>query len=200
MNCLEESFENVEHVGLMRKYFNAEDGLDFISQLIVDDEEKRPTLTTVKPKYFALSACSALFKYLELKCHTVFPASSLRIRYVALEGTMFIDQDTIVNLELIQNVLDPRSKQSLLGLLNSCTTKMATRLLRTSIVNPSVDIATIENRLDSVNELVQKEGKYHAIRKALSPYVGQERSVTELISPLFVNSLSSVDCDKLIGS
>ena len=37
-------------------------------------------------RYFALSAASALFKYLELKLHTAFPVASARIRYVALEG------------------------------------------------------------------------------------------------------------------
>lgn len=33
---------------------------------------------------------------------------------------------------------------------------MATRLLRNSILSPSVDVATIENRLDTVGELVRR--------------------------------------------
>lgn len=37
-------------------------------------------------RYFALAACSALFKYLELKLHIAFPVASVRMRYVALEG------------------------------------------------------------------------------------------------------------------
>ena len=50
VSCLEEAFEDVEQVAVNRKYWNADDGLDFISQLIVVDEERNPTLTAVKHK------------------------------------------------------------------------------------------------------------------------------------------------------
>lgn len=54
-------------------------------------------------KYYALSAASALFKYLESRGRT-FGARSLKIRYLPLEGTMLIDSETAKNLELVENV------------------------------------------------------------------------------------------------
>lgn len=57
----------------------------------------------LKNKYYALSAASALFKYLEDKNRT-FSARSLKIRYLPLEGTMLIDAETAKNLELVENV------------------------------------------------------------------------------------------------
>lgn len=66
----------------------------------------------VQNKYYALSAASALFKYLESRGRT-FGARSLKIRYLPLEGTMLIDFETAKNLESVENV-------SLLLLLSSC--------------------------------------------------------------------------------
>lgn len=63
---------------------------------------------------FALSAASALFKYLETQ-RVAFPDNSLRISYQPLEGTCLIDQDTIKYLELVTNV--SRSKLHLVLLV-----------------------------------------------------------------------------------
>lgn len=41
-----------------------------------------------------------------------------------------------MNLELIQNAIDPRSKHSLYGLLNQTQTPGGARLLRSSILTP----------------------------------------------------------------
>ena len=61
---------------------------------VVDDFFIRP---------YALSAASALFKYLESE-RIAFPNGSLRISYHPLEGTCLIDHDTINYLELVTNV------------------------------------------------------------------------------------------------
>jgi len=58
---------------------------------------------SIKNKYYALSAASALFKWLETRGRT-FQARSLKIRYLPLEGTMLIDSETAKNLELVENV------------------------------------------------------------------------------------------------
>ena len=55
-------------------------------------------------KYYALSAASALFKYLEITKNWVFAPKSLRIKYLPPEGTMLIDADSVKNLELVGNV------------------------------------------------------------------------------------------------
>lgn len=59
------------------------------------------------PRYFALSAIAALFKYLETTRSQYFPPRSLWIRYAPLDGTMLIDMDTAANLELVANVTSP---------------------------------------------------------------------------------------------
>lgn len=87
-------------------------------------------------RYYALSAACALFKYVEGKLNTRFAAGSLRIRYVPVEGTMMIDRETALNLELVGNMHSKKSTHSLFGTLNHTYTAMATRLLRVNILSP----------------------------------------------------------------
>ncbi|KAL8279193.1 hypothetical protein RQP46_008449 [Phenoliferia psychrophenolica] len=162
-----------------RKFWNEQTGFEFLTQLTVNDEERTGTILAIKSKFYALSALSALFKYLESQA-LVFPPRSLRISYSPLEGTCLIDGDTAANLELVFNLVSRKSKQHLLGLLNSCYTPMATRLLRTNILGPLTDVTVINTRLDAVEELVGSEERFTAIRKALEP-------------------LKKVDVDKLVG-
>ena len=67
------------------------------------------------PRYYALSAVSALFKYTETKMNARFAAASLLIRYVPVDGTMMIDPETVRNLELVGNMASKKSAHSLFG-------------------------------------------------------------------------------------
>jgi DNA mismatch repair ATPase MutS len=76
-------------------------------------------LTHRNPRYYALSAICALLKYAEMKLNTRYAAGSLRIRYVAVEGTVMIDPDTARNLELVNNIAHKKSHHSLFGCVRS---------------------------------------------------------------------------------
>lgn len=45
----------------------------------------------------------------------VFTPKSLRIRYVVPEGTIMINSNTAHDLELVSNLIDSKSKDSLFG-------------------------------------------------------------------------------------
>jgi len=102
-------------------------------------------------RYYALSAASAVFKYVETKLNTQFASGSLRIRFIPVEGTMMIDPETARNLEIADNMGNARSPHSLFGyeslpvvecysfslsVLNHCSTAMARRLLRATLLAP----------------------------------------------------------------
>jgi DNA mismatch repair protein MSH4 len=150
-----------------------------VSQLCVRDEERTATILAVSRKcaytrstppffriqilisslvrYYALSAASAMFKYVEIKLNTQFASASLRIRFVPVEGTVMIDPETVRNLEIVDNMGNARSPHSLFGyeivspvvqdsfssffffpssVLNHCSTAMARRLLRATLLAP----------------------------------------------------------------
>ncbi|KAJ6630078.1 muts domain V-domain-containing protein [Mycena sp. CBHHK59/15] len=176
-----EEFPGVPVEPIGRKHWNETGGLEFISQLCVEDDERAGTLLAVANKYYALSAACALFKHAETKLNTRFASASLRIRYVPVDGTMMIDPETARNLELVGNMSYKKSSHSLFGTLNHTYTAMASRLLRVNILSPITVQASIDARLDVVEELVQSEDRFTEVRAGLKP-------------------LNKMDFDKLIVS
>ncbi|KAJ7607391.1 muts domain V-domain-containing protein [Roridomyces roridus] len=176
-----EEFPGVPVEPIGRKYWNETGGLEFISQLCVEDDERAGTLIAVANKYYALSAACALFKHAETKLNTRFAAASLRIRYVPVEGTMMVDPDTARNLELVGNMAHKKSAHSLFGTVNHTYTAMAARLLRVNILSPITAQSSIDARLDVVEELVQSEERFTEVRAGLK-------------------ALNKMDFDKLIAS
>ncbi|TEB26336.1 hypothetical protein FA13DRAFT_1692416 [Coprinellus micaceus] len=164
-----EEFPESQIEPVSRKYWNDGGGLEFILQLCVDDNERAGTLLAVSNKYYALSAACALFKYVEAKLNTCFAPGSLRIRYVPVEGTMMIDRETALNLELVGNMHSRKSTHSLFGTLNHTYTAMATRLLRVNILSPILVQPSLDARLDAVEELVNSEDRFNVLRDSLRP-------------------------------
>ena len=103
-------------------------------------------------------------KHVDLKWNLTFAPHSLRIKYQSSEGTMLIDSSTVQSLELIQNIQNAKSKDSLFGLMNETTTPMGSRLLRSSILQPTTDEDVLLQRHEAVAELTTKEDMFSQIR------------------------------------
>lgn len=56
---------------------------------------------------------------------------------IEISGSMLIDYLSVRNLELVQNLHNPKSPQSLFGVLDHCHSSMGKRLLRANILQPS---------------------------------------------------------------
>ncbi|CAL1697007.1 unnamed protein product [Somion occarium] len=169
VQCILEEFESVSVEPVMRKYWNETAGLEFVNQLCIEDDERAATLIASANKYYALSATSALFKHAEYKLNTRFSPSSLRIRYVQVDGTMMIDPETARNLELVGSMASKKSSHSLV--LNHTYTAMAGRLLRVNLLAPITSQNAIDARLDVVEELVQSEDRFIEIKDALKTLI-----------------------------
>ncbi|KZV60597.1 hypothetical protein PENSPDRAFT_759914 [Peniophora sp. CONT] len=181
VECIQDEFPGVPIDPVLRKFWNDAAGMEFISQLCVQDEERAGTIIAANNKYYALCAASALFKYAELKLNTSFANNSLRIKFTAVDGTMMIDPDTARNLELVGNMTYKKSPHSLFGVMNHTYTAMAGRLLRASLIAPITVQSALDARLDVVEELVQSEDRYASVKNAL-------------------RHLDKMDFDKLIAS
>ena len=106
-------------------------------------------------------------KYIELGLGKTFAPQTLRIRFEPSEGSMMIDLSTIASLELVQNLQDAKSRNSLFGLLNETQTKMGARILRGDVLQPSTDSEKIGQRYEALGELVGKEEMFFAVRTGL---------------------------------
>ncbi|RVD81059.1 uncharacterized protein DFL_008937 [Arthrobotrys flagrans] len=178
---IQENLPGVRLTTLPRKYYNEKIGMDYISRLSFKSEAETVQVA-ISGKFYAISAAAAVIKHIELQYNIGFVGHSLRVRYQSSEGAMVIDFSTVKNLELIQNLRNPKSGDCLFGLLNNTVTPMGGRLLRSSILQPLTDTSILEGRLDAVEELATSEEMFFGIKKALQGFGDMDRLLTSLIT------------------
>nr|CAD7460497.1 unnamed protein product [Timema tahoe] len=126
-------------------------------------------------RFYALSAAAALLKYSEFIENKIFAPKSLKVEYQGSHNTTIIDVATASRLELVRSLQGSGSQNSLLGILNHCSTAGGTRLLRANILQPPCLPEIIRNRLDSVQEMVDHPEMFAALQLMLSKFTNVEQ-------------------------
>lgn len=131
-----------------RKIFNMENGLRDIIRLCC------PSFSSVemevKQKYYGLASVAALISHLETSRDIKFTDGAVKVVCESAGETAIIDQTTVKNLELLDA---DKNGGSLYSFLNYTYTKNGARMLRASIIEPSIQLETIILRQDCINEL-----------------------------------------------
>ncbi|TVY24077.1 MutS-like protein [Lachnellula hyalina] len=166
---VEENIIGAKMVLVDRRYWSETSGLEFISQLAFA-EDVEAIKVAIGGSYFATCCFAATLKYIELKMSLTFAFRSLRIKFQPSEGSMMIDLSTIQSLELIQNIHNPKSKESLFGLMNQTITPMGSRQLRSNILQPLIQPEVLIHRWDAVEELTCLKA-FHDIEKLLTSLI-----------------------------
>ncbi|XP_063795122.1 mutS protein homolog 4 isoform X3 [Pseudophryne corroboree] len=174
-----ENFKDVSFTTVQRKYFNETKGLEYIEQLCAP--EFSTVLMEVKSKYYCLAALAALLKYVEFIQNSVYAPKSLKIRFHGSEQTAMIDSASAQNLELLVNNRDSRNNHTLFGVLNNTKTPGGSRRLRSNILEPLIDLETINTRLDCVQEILEDEELFFSLRSVLSKFLDTEQLLSNLI-------------------
>ncbi|KAL0275351.1 UNVERIFIED_CONTAM: hypothetical protein PYX00_003220 [Menopon gallinae] len=167
---IRERFPAVTVTSVQRRHFNETTGVDLINQY--GSPESASVMVLLRDKFYALSAASALIKYVEFTQNILFAPRSMKVEYQGTEDTMIIDLETANKLELVVNCLKSQSTtdNSLYGVLKHCHTKGGLRLLRANILQPMCSVKRIESRLDCVTELVKKPLLFFAIESAVTSF------------------------------
>ncbi|EEU40048.1 uncharacterized protein NECHADRAFT_90667 [Fusarium vanettenii 77-13-4] len=164
-----------------RSAWSESDGLEYINSLAFKDDIE-PLKVATQGKFYALSSFAAAMKYIQQHFSINFVPHSLRIQYRPSEDTMMIDISAIQSLEIMQNLRNPKSKDSLFGLMNHTTTPMGARMLRSSILQPPTRADLyITPRYEALDELTTNEEMFREIRKALKLFRDTEKILTKLI-------------------
>lgn len=129
------------------KYFATED----------EEEEKWPeALQRYSDDELTMSAVGGLVSYLRfLKLERPLLSQGNFEAYNPIQknGTLVLDGQTLVNLELFSNSANGTSEGTLFNLLNKCVTPFGKRLFRQWVAHPLCDIQRINERLDAVDML-----------------------------------------------
>ena len=103
-----------------------------------------------------------------------------KVDYYSLSDFMILDNATIRNLELVQNIASKNDDSSLLKVLDKTITPMGKRLIRRWIKAPLINKSEIEKRLDSVDELKEDLVLRHELVEALNEIYDIERLIVRV--------------------
>ncbi|MBN8522094.1 MAG: DNA mismatch repair protein MutS [Alphaproteobacteria bacterium] len=101
------------------------------------------------------------------------------LRQMTAQDVMEIDSATRRNLELTRTLSGERSG-SLLDILDRCLTAGGSRLLSLRLMNPLMNIADINRRLDEIDSCLSQEPLRHSVRKILRQAPDMERALSRL--------------------
>ncbi|XP_061896650.1 mutS protein homolog 4-like isoform X1 [Entelurus aequoreus] len=178
-NLITENFQGVAFTAIQRKYFNEKKGMEYIKQLCAP--EFSTVVMEVQAKYYCLAAAAALLKYLEFIQNSVYAAKSLKVSFKGSQQTAMIDSISARNMELVVNNKDHRSDHTLLGVLNHTKTPGGARRLRSNILEPLVDVDTINARLDAIQEMLQNEELFYGLKNAVAPFLDIDQLLSVLV-------------------
>ena len=101
------------------------------------------------------------------------------ISFYQQQQWMILDWVTVRNLELVEPLFPGQTDATLLAILDHTSTSMGARLLRSWLLRPSLDHATIEARLDAVEELKRETIARGELERTLSGVLDLERLLSK---------------------
>lgn len=124
-------------------------------------------------------AAGALLLYLKETQKTSLSHMSRLTPYVTGKY-MLLDSSTRRNLELCETLREKQKRGSLLWVLDKTKTAMGARNLRKYIEQPLIDLKSIQERLDAVEEFKNNAISREEIREYLTPVYDLERLVSKV--------------------
>ncbi|KAJ2886985.1 MutS protein msh4 [Coemansia aciculifera] len=162
---------------LERRLFNDMEGMQLLQAVATPAQAARLALI-LECKRYAYAAFNALFHHLEHTANLTFARGGVNVSYRQMEGTMQIDPGAWQDLGLDS---ENGSDTSLFTVINHTHTKMGSRLLRSSILQPSTDLNTIYARQSAVLEILDNEETFFFLSANLAAIPDIDAAITSLI-------------------
>ncbi|UCG31144.1 MAG: DNA mismatch repair protein MutS [candidate division WOR-3 bacterium] len=132
----------------------------------------------IEEKKLGIAAAGALLYYVSE--NQKVPLTHIdRISLFQTHESLYLDSTTRRNLEILENIHGEHSR-TLLGILDNCMTSFGKRRLRRELNEPLVDRESIEQRLDSVEEMRTREYLREELRNVLKTIQDVERITARL--------------------
>lgn len=140
-------------------------------------------------KISAVSACGAIIEYL-LDTQKRALSHINTLNYLTFSSFLMLDSNAKRTLELTETMRDRRKKGSLLNELDQTSTAMGARNLHQWVGQPLYDSKQINDRLNSVEELIISDAMRVQIKELLSPM----RDIERLAGKIAYGSINPKDC------
>ena len=133
----------------------------------------------IEGKKLAISSAGALLYYLKENQKSTLPQIT-KLNYFDAHKSVYLDSATRKNLELVINIRNDETN-TLYWAIDNCLTPAGKRMLRNQILEPLIDCNMINERLDGVAELKDREFLRKQVREFLKNIRDVERITTRLM-------------------
>ncbi|KAI2604082.1 DNA mismatch repair protein Msh6 [Hypoxylon fragiforme] len=169
-------------------YFGADEGAE---------EHWPESLAKVSEKDLLMSALGALVQYLrvlKIERNLLSQGNFTWYSPIHKNGTLILDGQTLINLEIFANSVNGGSGGTLFTLLNRCVTPFGKRLFRQWVCHPLCNIEKINERLDAVDALNNDP----TTREKLSSQMTRMPDLERLISRIHAGACRADDFAKVL--
>lgn len=118
------------------------------------------------------------------------------VNYYSVSEYMNLDYTAVRNLELCETMRSKSKKGSLLWVLDKTKTAMGKRMLRSWVEQPLLDLFSIEERLNAVQELVGDT----ILRGELMEYLSGIRDLERLLTRVVYKTANAKDLNTIAGT
>jgi DNA mismatch repair protein MutS len=131
-------------------------------------------LSLPEGKLQAEKAVGAILFYVQ-ETQKTQPGHLSRLQFYQIHDYLVLDETTRRNLELFENLQTRTRRGSLLDILDETVTSMGGRMLKRWLSSPLMDLAKIQDRLDKVAELKERDLQRKRLREPLREVKDVER-------------------------
>jgi DNA mismatch repair protein MutS len=131
-------------------------------------------LSLPEGKLQAERAVGAILFYVQ-ETQKAQPGHLSRLQFYQIHDYLVLDETTRRNLELFENLQTRTRRGSLLDILDETVTSMGGRMLKRWLSSPLMDLAKIQDRLDKVAELKERDLQRKRLREPLRQVKDVER-------------------------
>lgn len=133
----------------------------------------------IEGKKYSVPSAGALLSYL-METQKTSLTHINKIKYFSTSTFMILDKSTMINLEIIKNIKDGSTKDTLLETLDRTFTPMGSRLLIKWLISPLLDIDEINQRLEAVDFLFRNILLRQELKELLSKINDIERLISRI--------------------
>lgn len=182
------------------RYFKPADAME--TDQSNDDFDNWPEcLKSFKHDDLGISAMGGLISYLRsIKIDNDMVSTRNFHLYdpIKQSGTLILDGQTLLNLEIFENTMDGSDTGTLFSLLNHCTTAFGKRLFKRWLCHPLKSIEAINDRFNAVDDLDNIRGVSNSLLSLLSDLPDLERVISRIHSGTskvkeFVSALGALE-------
>lgn len=155
-------------------YFASEEGKDEVWPEKLQQAKEKDLLMS------ALGGLTHYLRFLKLEKSLLSQRNFAAYSPIHRNGTLILDGQTLINLEIFANTANGGSEGTLFNLLNRCITPFGKRLFRQWVCHPLCNIQKINERLDAVDMLNADRSVLGQFSSNLSKMPDLERLISRI--------------------